>query len=436
MKLNKFSDVPNKIPDVLNTPRHFSKNTVTSQKILIMLFFTCCVLLFVRFMLEGSYSSQQIVSEIKNVQEISRKITQLNDIIALASKCQLKKQELLTKIPLDSHLINIKGEQISSLKNMNVFLLKLKENMANISRNELKVVSFELNKIKEALHRFIFKHCNNQEIGLKENPAKSCADIPFHSPSGYYWMISNDSNLVSVYCNTYTKHWHTNTTGGWMRVANLDMKDLSHNCPEEFKKISRNDSPKRICGRTVSHKGCVSTTFPVYGIKYSQVCGRIIGYQVGSPDAFYPYISQGQTIDGYYINGISLTHGQSPRQHIWSFAGAVGENYHGGYESLCPCINNQKSVAKYVPPFVGNDYFCDTALTGYNFSVGEFYPYNPLWDGKGCGSTSACCEYNKPPWFCKQLDYSTSDDIELRICNEEDTSVDDTPFEVVQLYVN
>ena len=31
----------------------------------------------------------------------------------------------------------------------------------------------------------------------------------------------------------------------------------------------------------------------------------------------------GLGIDRYYVDGISLTHGQSPRQHIWSFAGAA-----------------------------------------------------------------------------------------------------------------
>ena len=56
------------------------------------------------------------------------------------------------------------------------------------------------------------------------------------------------------------------------------------------------------------------------------MCGKIIGYQQGTPDAFFPYIRQGQTTtDSHYVEGISLTHGTSPRKHIWTFAVALHE---------------------------------------------------------------------------------------------------------------
>ena len=106
-----------------------------------------------------------------------------------------------------------------------------------------------------------------------------------------------------------------------MRVANIDMTDPNQQCPDGFRQISRTEPPLRTCGRHNYITGCVSTTFPVYGIQYSHVCGRIIGYQIGSPTAFYFFAAfEGHGIDSYYIDGISLTHGQSPRQHIWSFA--------------------------------------------------------------------------------------------------------------------
>ena len=77
----------------------------------------------------------------------------------------------------------------------------------------------------------------------------------------------------------------------------------------------------RLCGRTRSSGGsCDSVTYSTFGVNYSRVCGRVIGYQSRVPDAFdYP----SQTIKGYYVDGISLTHGPpGSRQHIWTFAAA------------------------------------------------------------------------------------------------------------------
>ena len=47
------------------------------------------------------------------------------------------------------------------------------------------------------------------------------------------------------------------------------------------------------------------------------MCGKVIGYQVGSPDG-----PVSNDINGKYADGISLTHG-SPHKHIWSFIGGV-----------------------------------------------------------------------------------------------------------------
>ena len=50
----------------------------------------------------------------------------------------------------------------------------------------------------------------------------------------------------------------------------------------------RTNLPKRLCrvgiGSTIG-AGCLSTIFDLYGIEYSQVCGKIIGYQDRTPDA-------------------------------------------------------------------------------------------------------------------------------------------------------
>ena len=156
------------------------------------------------------------------------------------------------------------------------------------------------------------------------------------------------SNSDQSYCDTNPRNCTFNSTGGWTRVANLNVTDPTQQCPDGFKLINRTEPPLRTCGRPDGTVGCVSTTFPVLGTEYSTVCGRIIGYQVGSTNGFI-----NDNIDSTYIAGISLTHGH-PRQHIWSFVNALSE----GYElSACPCTRNDGSFTDTIPSFIGEDYF-------------------------------------------------------------------------------
>ena len=103
---------------------------------------------------------------------------------------------------------------------------------------------------------------------------------------------------------------------GWRRVAYLNMSDPSQQCPSAWQEIT---TPHRTCGTTSS--GCVGVNYTTSSVQYDQVCGSIIGYQSGSPDAFY---GASYSINTHYVDGISVTHG-SPRQHIWTFAGGVDE---------------------------------------------------------------------------------------------------------------
>ncbi len=215
-----------------------------------------------------------------------------------------------------------------------------------------------------------------------------------------------------------------------MRVANLDMTDHNQNCPDGFRLVSRTTPPLRTCGRP-GPAGCVSTTYPTYGVEYSRVCGRVIGYQDKTPDGFNPYFdNRTLSIDDIYVEGVSLTH-RRPRQHIWTFANALDEIHSNRY--VCPCIRPDLTYTGAVPPFIGQDYFCETgSRQAYSFI---FYPDDPLWDGQGCGGTSTCCEFNNPPWFCKQLPQPTIDDIELRLCGNLHVSNGDSPIEIVEIYV-
>ena len=271
-------------------------------------------------------------------------------------------------------------------------------------------------------------------LGTFWNPVRSCSDLPPKSSLGNYWILNHNNNTndpVQVYCDKNRTNCSCNADGVWMRVANLDMTDPNQNCPAGFQQIS---TPLRLCGRP-GPAGCVSTFFRTHGVEYSHVCGRIKAYQKGAPDAFWRQNFTGQTTDSNYVDGISLTHGQSPRQHIWTFAAALNEvsNVIG---ILCPCTRERAKSPpiQFVPSFIiGNDYFCETAAIEHPQL--RLYPDDPLWDGEGCGSESTCCEFNNPPWFCRQLPQPTTDDIELRICGNEDISDEDTPIEQIEIHV-
>ncbi len=261
-------------------------------------------------------------------------------------------------------------------------------------------------------------------LGTKYKPANSCKDLHKTNPkasSGYYWIKQSSGSPARVYCSM--SGTCGNETRGWMRVANIDMRNTSQSCPSGLSLIS---SPKRVCD--IPSNGCVSNTFSVQGLQYNKVCGKIIAYQKITSIAF-AHGSRG--IDRDYVYGVSLTHGQNPRKHIWTFAGASDEtNRH--YDFKCPCINTALTLSR-VPSFVGNDYFCDTALSGSYTGSNEVYTYDPLWDGKGCGSTNRCCSFNTPPWFVKNLSSSTTDNIEMRMCRPDGSGT--TPYETVELYV-
>ena len=124
--------------------------------------------------------------------------------------------------------------------------------------------------------------------------------------------------------------------------------------------------------------------------------------QIGSPATFYSALRQDVSIDSWYLEGISLTHG-SPRQHIWLFAATPSETYQvtPTDPSLYPCSNS--AVTYSTPLFVGNDYFCETANSQSCCPKGRFFTSNLLWYGQGCGAASTCCSYNTPPWFYKRL---------------------------------
>ena len=210
-------------------------------------------------------------------------------------------------------------------------------------------------------------------------------------------------------------------TGLWYRVAHLNMTDPSQQCPSAWREYDTS----RACGRPVSNGGSSSSQKFRICHQYSKVCGRVIGIQFNSPDAFHSL----QGINGSYVDGVSITHG-SPRHHIWSYAGSYSEIATDVY--ACPC---GYFGATQPQSFVGRNYYCESGNSNRNTQF-QAYLSDKLWDGEQCNHEGICCtRTNTPPWFSVNLSNPTSDDIEVRIMGSEGTDNEDTPIELLEIYV-
>ena len=54
-----------------------------------------------------------------------------------------------------------------------------------------------------------------------------------------------------------------------------------------------------------------------------------------------------------------------------------------------------------------------------NFIFSVYYLDDPLWDGSDCFSGNNWCSNINLPWLQYQLNQTTKDDIEVRICRNE-----------------
>ena len=301
-------------------------------------------------------------------------------------------------------------------------------NTANLTAIIKDAVVSEVSTVLEEYIKPILNELQNlRERGkFASQPALSCKAVFENdptSPSGYYWIQASDGSAVRVHCDM--TRTCGGVTGGWTRIAHLDMRESGSQCPTGLRIL--NYPPKRLCGINSDSATCSPVFYPTHGIEYTKVCGKIIAFQDATPDAFRGNVL---TVDDNYVDGISLTHGRSPRQHIWTFAAALDEV--GTHPQCnCPCTKINTNTPS-PPSFVGNNYFCDTASVHRYQHI--FYPDDRLWDGAGCGPLNTCCTLNNPPWFYRQLP-PTSDNIEMRVCRDQPRADEDIPIETIELYI-
>jgi len=272
---------------------------------------------------------------------------------------------------------------------------------------------------------------NKEEIYTGTKLPSSCKEILAKypaTPSGYYLIQpSGYSTSHKVYCDMENEHCGSK---GWTRIALLDMSNGAQSCPGNLRLIS---NPKRTCGG-LTNAGCASANFSTYGVSYSQVCGRVRGYQIGLPDAFGPYEND-RNRGNLVIDGVLISHGTT-QKHIWAYATGFekvpSRSINLGHHNIfCPCTDPRFDGT--VPPFIGNDYYCDSGALKDPIS-GMFYA-TPLWTGQGCTVPNFCCSNSGMPWFCKTLPVPTTDHIEIRNCHNTALPEEDTALELIELYI-
>ena len=285
-----------------------------------------------------------------------------------------------------------------------------------------------LEKIEDSLEKVL------NRLNTYSPLPRSCDEIKStwpNTPTGYYTIVDDDGLLYQVYCNMDTL---CSSDGGWTRVAYLNMSDTTQQCPNTLRLYEQDGV--RVCGRaTINGPSCQSVQFTALG-NYTEVCGKVIGYQYGGRGGINPYgHASTYRLNETYVDGISLTRG-SPRQHIWTFITSSNEvsDVSSDNKHSCPCVFPD-SVASLLPSFLGDDWFCESGSSEATpAGAGQFYNSDPLWDGEQCGPLEPCCNTTGQPWFHKTLNSPSSDYLELRVCENNDGERD-SPVALYEIYV-
>ena len=171
-----------------------------------------------------------------------------------------------------------------------------------------------------------------------------------------------------------------------MRVAYTQINETVE-CPRGFIKDQNNEN---VCIPNEAKPGCTSIEYPI-NMMYSKICGAVQGQGFKTVDGFGLDDTPHQGINGSYLDGISITRGNTSRKHVWSFP----------ITTHCHCNSS-------VPDFVGADYSC--------------LKYRS-------------CDDNNPTWFLKTLTQASSDSVEVRVCRDQKRGYEDVGIESIQLYI-
>ena len=208
------------------------------------------------------------------------------------------------------------------------------------------------------------------------------------------------------------------------------MSDPAQQCPTSWQ-IVEFQQPIPSCGKKTA-TSCDSLAIATSGARYQKVCGRFKGYQVTSPDGFWWRFQTDLNVEMNYVDGISITYGSpGSRHHVFTYAAGYTSNISS--PAACPCAGGASP-----PSFVGSDYYCESGSTGFpTLDMGPYYySSDVLWDGQQCtGSEVTCCSPPNLPWFCKTFPTPIAEDMEVRICMDEEFENENVALEFFELYI-
>ena len=301
-------------------------------------------------------------------------------------------------------------QQVSSVANATSFLTESITAANNYFQTSINTLTDVLAKGIQAIHTF-----------------DSCADVfnfSIQLPSGMYSIRSGNSS-INKYCfattNTTIANSCNGIPGSWKRIAYLNTDKNPVTCPDGFE--VRNDTTSSpLCRRNNTSAGCSSVIYPSYGTSYSQVCGTVRVHPEGTPDGFSSHNSNqrqinGQSVNQNYVDGVSLTYGDSSnRNHIWTYTAVTTIR-----SSTRGCAQCYYMMPSDIP---GTNFTCTSANCNYGNNC---YP-ETLW-----GNEAQQCIGNET--FYRQLSESTTDDIEMRVCRDQDRDDEDILISFVELFV-
>ena len=210
----------------------------------------------------------------------------------------------------------------------------------------------------------VTQQCNQYQFDTPFFPGTSCEDIYNKNPqsrdmSGYYWILDGPSKVYcgmnytgptceDIYLNNEaprdkpgyyrnsSNYWTfcdmnltrselfslglvsfgsgSGVAGVWRRIANFNIS-AGDDCPSPWMETTYNNG--NYCVPADTNRGCYSVFFSTNGTSYQQVSGRGSVYAKDTLDGFWPSANTNAGTDSYYVDGLSITHGD-PRQHIWT----------------------------------------------------------------------------------------------------------------------
>ena len=94
----------------------------------------------------------------------------------------------------------------------------------------------------------------------------------------------------------------------------------------------------------------------------------------------------------------------------------------------------QKHPGPLPPSFACDHFYCESGVTS---SIGQtvYYTSDSVWNGRSCSSENSCCSKPNQLWFYQQLLLTSSDNIEVRICYDEEFGHEGVLVKELQLYV-